>query len=130
MITLKIDAERVLHKVSPDLMGIFFEDINFGADGGLNANMISNYSFDGVYMTKDYQEVLDPLRYWTLDGGEAESLDEDPLGKNSRFVRIHTTEKARLENKGYNGGKEYADQCAIAIKNGHSYTLEAYIRGT
>ena len=75
MITLKIDAERVLHKVSPDLMGIFFEDINFGADGGLNANMISNYSFDGVYMTKDYQEVLDPLRYWTLDGGEAESLD-------------------------------------------------------
>lgn len=130
MITLKIDAERVLHKVSPDLMGIFFEDINFGADGGLNANMVSNYSFDGVYMTKDYQEVLDPLRYWTLDGGEAESLDEDPLGKNSRFVRIHTTEKARLENKGYNGGKEYADQCAIAIKKGHSYTFEAYIRGT
>ena len=129
MITLKIDAERVLYKVSPDLMGIFFEDINFGADGGLNANMVSNYSFDGVYMTKDHQEVLDPLRYWTLDGGEAESLDEDPLGKNSRFVRIRTTEKARLENKGYNGGKEYADQCAIAIKNGHSYTFEAYIRG-
>lgn len=129
MITLKIDATRVLHKVSPDLIGIFFEDINFGADGGLNANMIRNYSFDGVYMAKDHQEVLDPLRYWTFDGGQAESLGEDALGKNSRFVRIRTTEKVRLENKGYNGGKEYADQCAIAIKKDHTYTFEAYIRG-
>ena len=129
MTRLTIDAERVLHKVSPDLMGIFFEDINFGADGGLNANMISNYSFDGVYMTKDYQEVTDPLRYWTLTGGTADVLDEDPLGKNSRFARICVEGAARLENKGYNGGKEYGDQCAIAIKSGHTYTFEVYSRG-
>ena len=129
MIALKIDADRVLHKVSPDLIGIFFEDINFGADGGLNANMVSNYSFDGVYMGKDHQEVTDPFRYWTITGGQAESLDDDALGKHSRYARVRTTEKVRLENKGYNGGKEYATQCAIAIKKGHAYTFEAYMRG-
>ena len=38
------------HAVSDRLYGVFFEDINLGADGGLNANMVNNYSFDGVYL--------------------------------------------------------------------------------
>ena len=38
------------HHTSGRLYGVFFEDINHGADGGLNANMVNNYSFDGVYL--------------------------------------------------------------------------------
>ena len=129
MLNLKIDPDRVLHKVSPDLMGIFFEDINFGADGGMNANMVSNYSFDGVFMGENYADVPDYFRYWTIEGCEAESLDEDPLGKNSRYARIRVSGTGRLTNIGYNGGKEYADQCAISIKEGCAYTFEAYVRG-
>ena len=129
MIQLTINPDRVLHKVSPDLMGIFFEDINFGADGGMNANMVSNYSFDGVFMGEEYADVPDYFRYWTIEGCEAESLNEDPLGKNSRYARIRVNGTGRLTNIGYNGGNEYADQCAISIKEGHAYTFEAYVRG-
>ena len=44
----------------------FLEDIGFSVDGGLNANMVNNYSFDGVYL--DRQE--DP------GGGGASALLE------------------------------------------------------
>ena len=33
-------------KIQPTMYGIFFEDINFGADGGLYAEMIENRSFE------------------------------------------------------------------------------------
>ena len=32
--------------ISPELIGLFFEDINFAADGGLYAEMIENRSFE------------------------------------------------------------------------------------
>ena len=34
--------------VSPTLFGLFLEDINFACDGGLNANLVNNHSFEGV----------------------------------------------------------------------------------
>lgn len=36
-------------KIQPTMYGIFFEDINFMADGGLYAELIKNRSF-GVWM--------------------------------------------------------------------------------
>src|SRR6266566_4352221 len=32
--------------ISPDLFGIFFEDLNYAADGGLYAELIQNRSFE------------------------------------------------------------------------------------
>ena len=43
------------HAVSDRLYGVFFEDINLGADGGLNANMVNYYRFVGVYI--DHQSM-------------------------------------------------------------------------
>ena len=40
--------------ISPELIGLFFEDINFAADGGLYAEMIENRSFearDGLWQS-------------------------------------------------------------------------------
>src|SRR5262245_43708782 len=45
-VTLTIDATKPGHRISPRLVGIFFEDINFGADGGLNAELVKNGSFE------------------------------------------------------------------------------------
>ena len=50
--TIKIGD--VLHEVSPNLFGLFIEDINFACDGGLNANLVVNYSFGGVYPKKSF----------------------------------------------------------------------------
>ena len=43
---LTIDAGEPVHEISDTLFGIFIEDINFAADGGLYAEMIQNRSFE------------------------------------------------------------------------------------
>ena len=45
-------------EINPDMYGIFFEDINFGADGGLYAELVKNRSFEFDY----------PLMGWTPFG--------------------------------------------------------------
>ena len=39
---LTIRADRPTVEVSPLLYGVFFEDINYAADGGLNTNLVQN----------------------------------------------------------------------------------------
>ena len=78
-------ADRGLHKISDTLFGIFMEDINRTLDGGINANMVNNPSFDGRYVKKmgfpvlkyffikfKEAEVVERLRYWQLTGGNGE----------------------------------------------------------
>ena len=45
-VNISVDASRPGVKVAPDLYGIFYEDINHAADGGLYAELISNRSFE------------------------------------------------------------------------------------
>ena len=45
-VTINVDASNPGIKVSPNLYGIFLEDINHAADGGLYAELISNRSFE------------------------------------------------------------------------------------
>lgn len=45
-VVINVDAANPGVKVSPNLYGIFFEDINHAADGGLYAELISNRSFE------------------------------------------------------------------------------------
>ena len=45
-ITIDIDAQQRGPKVSPMLYGIFYEDINHAADGGIYAELIRNRSFE------------------------------------------------------------------------------------
>ena len=44
--TLNIDSDNKVHEISELLYGIFIEDINFAADGGLYAEMVKNRSFE------------------------------------------------------------------------------------
>ena len=45
-VTIDIDAQQRGPKVSPVLYGIFYEDINHAADGGIYAELIRNRSFE------------------------------------------------------------------------------------
>ena len=101
------------HQVSDRLYGVFFEDINLGADGGLNANMVNNYSFDGVYLdhhglrvrgSQRWRAQSDPLRFWSFEGLSAVSCGmerrdghgrptptdcpEPPVHPHSRYARL------------------------------------------
>ena len=43
---LKVLRDKIKTEVNPHMIGIFFEDINYGADGGLYAELLENRSFD------------------------------------------------------------------------------------
>ena len=52
-------TNKTSHPVSPDMVGLFFEDINFAADGGLYAELIENRSFEAVKSKgKDHNYVF------------------------------------------------------------------------
>ena len=101
-ITITLDAAKK-HPVSPHLYGIFYEDINFSGDGGINANMVMNYSFEGVFLDrKTEQRTIDPLHGWTFCGKAISSETEQPLHENSRYARLVVDGEAALTNLGFN----------------------------
>ena len=42
---MTVDVSKPTARINPAMYGIFFEDINFGADGGLYAELVKNRSF-------------------------------------------------------------------------------------
>jgi hypothetical protein len=54
---LSIDISKKGVKVSPTQSGLFFEDINHAADGGLYAELIRNRSFEDA-ITPDFWTVI------------------------------------------------------------------------
>ena len=59
--TLTADADVTTIEMSDTLYGLFFEDINYGADGGLYAELLRNRSFE-------YEDILNPQRHQHLNG--------------------------------------------------------------
>ena len=86
---VRISAGSSTHQVSERLYGVFFEDINHSVDGGLNANMVNNYSFDGVYLdhhtwraagSDRWRTQADPLRFWDFTNCSAVSYGTEIRG--------------------------------------------------
>ncbi len=139
-VAIKADANQALHPVNPLLFGLFLEDINFACEGGLNANLVNNHSFDGVYLDPQaafaalmgggppLTPVSDPLRYWQISGGTLESSQVEPAAPKSRYGRVHSKGQARLENLGYNGGMEQAGAPAISILAEKEYAFSCWLR--
>lgn len=117
------------HPVSPTLYDIFFEDINFSCDGEINANLVKNYSFDGVFYSNEADTaVIDPLRCWIMENGTLTSETKGALHENSRYAKVQAQGTAVLSNLGYNGEKAHREECAMNIKAGAKYLFEAYVR--
>lgn len=70
--------------VSPTMYGLFFEDINYGADGGLYAEKIKNRSFD----------FPQALLGWTTFGN-VDVLEDGPFERNPNYVRLSPPDTAR-----------------------------------
>lgn len=123
--------EQKQYGISHKLFGIFLEDIGFSVDGGLNANMVNNYSFDGVYMDKHtYGAVSDPLRYWKASAAAFASgnAPESAISSNSRYAAVTVEGSATLQNLGYNGGRKNKNKPAMYIAEGHSYLISFLFR--
>lgn len=106
--------------ISDKLIGIFFEDINYGADGGLYAELIQNRDFE--YSLNDRQE-WNSTYAWTLKGEGTRMAVEtaEPLhANNPHYVVLDTkTPGASLINSGFDG---------IVVRKGEKYDFSVFAR--
>lgn len=82
--------------IQPTMYGIFFEDINFGADGGLYAELVKNRSF----------EFPQTFMGWNIFGN-VQVKDDGPFERNPHYVRLgdpgHRHKHTGIENEGFFG---------------------------
>lgn len=106
--------------ISDKLIGIFFEDINYGADGGLYAELVQNRDFE--YSLNDRQEWHSTYA-WTLKGEGTRMAVEtaEPLhANNPHYVVLDTeTPGASLVNSGFDG---------IVMRKGEKYDFSIFAR--
>lgn len=107
---LTVYADKPLSPVSPTMWGVFFEDINFGADGGLYAELVKNRSFEFPTAMMGWRESR--INY---QKGRVLVINKSDNSANSRFARITINSPEgnySLANKGFRGmgfhkGKQY-----------------------
>ena len=118
--TLKVNMNDV-KDISPDLMGIFFEDISYAADGGLYAELIQNRDFE---YTADDHRGWDAKTAWKLEGeGTTWTIEtQAPIHKNNAHYAVlkTTVPGAKLTNEGWDG---------IPLQKGKKYDFSLFTKG-
>ncbi len=107
-----VDVSKPTAKINPAMFGIFFEDINFGADGGLYAELVKNRSF----------EFPQPFVGWVPFGNVTVKSENPCFERNPHYVRVVNDGRllrAGLDNEGFRG---------IGLKKAETYRFSVYAR--
>lgn len=95
--TFTLNTKKVGAEIKPTMYGLFFEDINFAADGGLYAELVKNRSFD----------FPQPLMGWKTFGAVELSKENAPFDRNPNYVILsdpgHGHKHTGIENEGFRG---------------------------
>ncbi|MFI6036621.1 alpha-L-arabinofuranosidase C-terminal domain-containing protein [Streptomyces sp. NPDC051315] len=102
--------------IDDTMYGVFFEDINRAADGGLYAELVQNRSFE--YSTVDNRSYT-PLTSWTVDGAAQVLNDAGRLNERNRSY-LSLGAGASVTNAGYNTG--------IRVEQGKKYDFSVWVR--
>ncbi|MCX4861743.1 alpha-L-arabinofuranosidase C-terminal domain-containing protein [Streptomyces canus] len=103
-------------KIDDTMYGVFFEDINRAADGGLYAELVQNRSFE--YSTADNSSYT-PLTSWTVSGTGQVVNDDGRLGERNRNY-LSLGAGSSVTNAGYNTG--------IHVDEGKKYDFSVWAR--
>jgi alpha-L-arabinofuranosidase len=118
-VQLTVRADQPGAKISPTMYGIFFEDINFGADGGLYAELVKNRSFEFPEAMMGWTEVKKGAAAGTLA-----VLDQEPFNTVApHYLRIAATaagEGYGVVNEGFSG---------MGVRQSEAYHFSAFARG-
>lgn len=110
---LDLNAAKPGAEIQPTMYGLFFEDINYGADGGLYAEMVKNRSF----------EFPQNLMGWYSFGGVEVREGDGPFERNPHYVRLsaagHDHKHTGIENEGFFG---------VSFKEGEQYRFSVWAR--
>ena len=109
-LTVKVSSPQA--PVQPTMWGIFFEDINFSADGGLYAELVKNRSF----------EFSSPMMGWKTAGtGSTLIVNREDNKANPRYAHITVENNYSLSNEGFRG---------MGIEKGVQYNFSILARST
>lgn len=121
---ITVDVNKPGHTISPTLFGIFFEDINLSADGGIYPELVRNRSFEDA-------DTLQNWKFFSADNKSTASISTadvqarpplPPLNPfNRKSICVKVTGSFKLENDGYWG---------MNIIQGQSYTFNIAARST
>ena len=119
---INVDLAHPGAAISPQMFGIFFEDINFAADGGLYPELVKNRSFEFNEPLAAWHEIMvvnakgiDPSR------GELDVRTDDPLNAtNTHYLRVRAYQSGYgFYNSGFRG---------MGVESGAEYRFSAYVR--
>ena len=137
--TLGINAQKPMtapaggKAISNELIGIFFEDINNSADGGLYAELIQNGSFEFSPVERD---GWGPGTAWKMirpghSTGWLETRMDNPVHpNNANYMRLHVERtKEYFDYRGWKGfGIQNDGFDGISVKAGEKYNFSAFLR--
>lgn len=109
-----------------DLYGLFFEDLNHAADGGLYAELIENRSFE--FCSIDHPTYHALTGWQKEDGRPLEKIpltlrvmtDEPLHPNNSHYLKINTNAELAIYNAGFNQG--------LYLEEGASYRISFFAK--
>lgn len=119
---IDVDANKPLVAIQPTMYGIFFEDINFAADGGLYAELIKNRSFEFEYPWMAWKHLPDSETRYNLVNELTIYNNARANAANPKVVRVEKRDANKelgLQNDGFDG---------IGIKKGEKYDFSAWTR--
>ena len=103
--TIEVNTKKIGAPIQPTMYGMFFEDINYAADGGLYGELVKNRSF----------EFPQSFMGWKVFGNVT-LKDDGPFDRCPHYVTLanpgHRDRRTGLQNEGYFGigilkGAEY-----------------------
>ena len=112
-VQIKLNAKARGATIEPTMWGLFFEDINYAADGGIYAELVKNRSFE-----------FRPDHYmgWSVFGN-VELRNDGPFERNPHYVRLgssgHAAKWTGLQNEGFFG---------IGLKRDAEYRFSVWAR--
>ncbi len=111
---LRIHVDKPTVEISPNLYGLFFEDINYGADGGLYAELVQNRSFEYDTRSKLEHSSLYAWEKIESDGAHASisvSKEHSLNANNPHYLELSIAEPGRagVSNSGFDGIRLDAD---------------------
>lgn len=121
----KITADKGVD-IQDGMIGLFFEDINYAADGGLYAEMIENRSFEALKSTGWKFTEYDGLYAWSAypaSGNGAELKIKDVGGLNA-----NNTHYAEFKASATQTGLKNAAYDGVLVKQGEKYNVSLYAK--
>ncbi len=121
-VAIKADKSRT-REISDMLMGIFYEDINYAADGGLYAELVQNRGFE--YNPSDKlgsDKNWNSRKAWSVINTESFQIDSiSPVHPNNKHYAVLQVDKkgTALINEGFDG---------IPVKSGEKYNFSVFAR--